>query len=172
MKRGFLLLVACVLTLVCSASVAGCAAKRMAAIERGDADSESQVLVACKMTRFKELVAMGLLEDLATSGHHVKVIGLREVEEEALGQYQAIVLLNAFKMMSLDANVRGLLDNLDEDVGARVILVTTTPHVHWKYFHREAEALGVDAITAASRKTDPDSLVEDLVAKVEHLSAQ
>ena len=94
---------------------------------------------------------------------------IETIKEEDDDRYHAFVLLNALEMFTLDGSVRRFLKNDEDDVSKRTVLVTTTSHEDWNYFHEKPVEHGVDAITAASKQANVEPVAQEIVGKVEEI---
>lgn len=122
-----------------------------------------QVLIATESSRFKEAVVTQAAETLCQDKRPllVKRIDLSRLAAEPIQDYQVIVLLNSCRAWRPSSAVRDFLKTLsDADMKKLVVLTTANSG------ECSLKVNGVDAISAASKRTSIDAVSQTLVDKV------
>jgi hypothetical protein len=156
MQKRTLFLVAVVFAAVASTN---CAVRAVKSTETGDPKAEKRVLIATQRSEFKEAVVSRVVQELERDMCYVKVIDLKRLEEEPAGSYDAVVVVNTCKAWSLSGRASRFVKQFPDK--KRVVLLTTAGGEGWK-----PGALGVDAITSASKAYKVDPVADEIFGKV------
>ena len=145
--------------------LAGCASQ-VEVIERGDRNCGKRVLIATRQSAFKDAVVAGIVEELDKDSCYVKVIELKELTEESIAYYSALVVVTSCKIGRLNRHARKFFKHLPEKDEGKIILLTT---IGQKY---DSKMEQVDAITSASEMEKAGVVSESIVGKVRALLAR
>jgi hypothetical protein len=149
------------LVAVISAAIAssGCAVRAVKSTETGDPKAEKRVLIATQRSEFKEAVVSRVVEELERDLCYVKVIDLKRLEGEPAGSYDAVVVVDTCKAWSPSRRASRFVKQFPDK--ERLLLLTTAGGEGWKH-----GALGVDAITSASKAYKVDPVADEIFGKV------
>ena len=100
----------------------GCT-KHLAVKETGNRASPRRVLIAGHTSHFKESLIEELIKKLEPEDPYVKVIGLRQLAAEDTRDYDAILLITAYRAARISREVRRFLERDPDD--PRVIVLYT-----------------------------------------------
>lgn len=137
----------------------GCAVRAVKTTEAGDPGARQRVLIATERSEFKEAVVARIVEELEKDLCYVKVIDLKRLKHEPASDYGAVVVVNTLKAWSLSRRASRFVKSFPDK--QRVVLLTTAAGENWK-----PRALGVDAITSASKTHKVEPVAEEISGKV------
>ena len=120
-----------------------------------------QVLIATESSRFKDAVVAQTAEALRADGHRVTVIALERLAATPLRDYQAIVLVNTCRAWRPSSAVRDFLRRASDADRKKLVVVTTANSESC-----DLSVSGVDAVSAASKRTRTDSVSRTILDKV------
>ncbi|MCP4753025.1 MAG: hypothetical protein GY866_19225 [Proteobacteria bacterium] len=141
----------------------GCGAHLLRTTERGNIQNcENRVLIASQDSEFKNSVVTRLEEALEKDACYLKRIDTAYLNDESARNYDAIAIVDAIKMMSIDEEVETFLNNT-QDKEKIVVLVTTGRD------NREVRLEHVDAISSASNPIKTEKVSNSMIAKVRNI---
>jgi len=120
---------------------------------------EARVLIANQGSEFKDAVVEKLQDEMQGSGISFTVQKLNTLGRVKSEEWDAVVILHAVKIGSINKNVERFFNRID-DYG-KVIVCTTCGEkdvVPAKY--------GIDSITAASKKEEVSALTQQIVKRL------
>ncbi len=141
---------------------AGCASQ-VEVIERGDKDCGKRMLIATQQSAFKDAVVAGIVDGLDKDSCYVKIIDLKNLTDESIAHYSALVIVTTCKIGRLNRHARKFFKRLPEKDEGKVILLTT---VGQKYDSKMGQ---VDAITSASEMEKVGAVAGTIIGKVRTL---
>ncbi|MBS3763518.1 MAG: hypothetical protein KGZ25_09485 [Planctomycetes bacterium] len=122
----------------------------------------SIVLVASRKSKFKVELADKIRQSLLSRGITQETVGVEDLKTVNGADYDAVVIISTCIAWGLDGHVKKFLKHqANQD---NIILVTTSATGNWE---PGKIAKDVDAITAASRKKDFDTLVENVLSQID-----
>jgi hypothetical protein len=149
----------CLVPVAAALAFCGCAVRAVKTTEAGDPGAGKRVLIATEQSEFKEAVVARIVEELRKDLCYVKVIDLKRLKHEPATDYGAVVVVNTCKAWTLSRRASRFVKEFpDKD---RVVLLTTAAGEGWKH-----GAVGVDAITSASKVQKADPVAEEISRKV------
>ena len=116
------------------------------------------VLIASSESAFKAAVVRQIVKELTQQDLSVTVVKLKDLKDQSEADYNCVILINSCWAQRLNRHVRRFLKRVEEK--EKVVLLTTLADKNWG-----PKNVDVDAITAASRIQDVDSVARMLVAK-------
>jgi len=126
----------------------------------GNLKSKNKVLIASKKSTFKDDIIYDVQYALEQVDAYVKIIDLLKLTEEKSEDYNAIVILNDYKFLKFNINVRKFLQNTSSSEKEKIILITTSGS------STPPKIEGVDAIASASNVSDTGHISEIIIEKV------
>lgn len=132
--------------------------------ESNDPSLARRVLVASRSSEFKDRIVQRIEEALREEDVYVKVIGIEELDREDGSAYGAVVLINTCMVLEMDPKVHAFIERqLRTD---HIIVLTTSGAGNWL---PKEEGFDVDAVSAASKIYDADTVAEGILEKVRRL---
>jgi len=123
-------------------------------------DLKDKVLIATQGSEFKNALVAGIVENLKQKPLYIKVVdvsALREIKEE---EWKAVVLINTCEASRLQSDVQQYLTRAKKLT--HTIFLTTSGSGDWKPTNSP-----IDTITTASRKKHVNSLVAQILGKLD-----
>ena len=122
-----------------------------------------QVLIATETSRFKEALVTQVAEVLCQDRQPllVKRINLNNLATESIQDYQAIVLVNSCRAWQPSGMVRDFLKKLSDADKKKLVVLTTANSGEC-----DLKVDGVDAISAASKRTGIAAISQTVVDKL------
>lgn len=158
-------LLAGLIVVVVALGVVGCKeaeapANDEAAVQNTQEPGETPtLLLAMKESDFKKAVANSLTQRLAEEGYSVDTMKLDQVDTAALGDYAAVIILDAARPKNFTAAGKAVFEAADKD--KVVVMLTKKPDQEdWK-----PNVEGVDAMTAASDMANVEDAVAAMLAQ-------
>jgi len=127
---------------------------------KGNLNSKKKILIASKKSKFKDDIIYDVQYALEQVDAYVKIIDLLKLTEEKSEDYNAIVILNDYKFLKFNINVRKFLQNTPSSEKEKIILITTSGS------STPPKIEGVDAIASASNVSDTGYISEIIIEKV------
>ena len=125
-------------------------------------DGKQVILIASRSSDFKKLLVTKLHEQLAENGFGQKTIGVGGLPQVNASDYTAVVVINSCLAWGLDSDVQAFLDR--EKTATNIIVLTTSGKGAWL---PDQGSRNFDAISAASKMTSVDTVVLDVMAKIQ-----
>ena len=119
-----------------------------------------KVLIASQGSGFKNALVSGIIEDLKQKPIYIKVVDVSALPEVKEDEWNALVLINTCQSSRLQPDVEEYLSQTQKP--DHLVLLTTSGSGNWK-----PEKSPVDSISSASKKKNVDSLVADILKRVE-----
>ena len=160
--RLFRLLAPACVALLCATA---CMRSNLKAQNAPIVNAKGRVLIAGEDTPFKKAVLAKLLEALERDGYAVRVIGWKDLDEAAAVDCDSVVIMSSVWAGSPGKAVRTFVEGGTH--AGRVILLATAQDPDW-----ECDMEGVDAVTGASSKLDPDKTAEWIMERLRARAAQ
>lgn len=120
-----------------------------------------QVLIATEHSAFKDQVVGRLADALRSDGHAVTVIELGQFPAADRQRYRALALVNTCRAWRPNSEVRSFLKGTTPAERARLVVLTTANSGEC-----DLRAPGVDAISAASKRADPEVVAQQLLERL------
>jgi hypothetical protein len=136
----------------------------MVPYEAGKADSPCKVLIAGEDSEFKRNVVTRVIEILGTEECFFRVIGLNQIQEQETEQYDAIILITAYRAGRLDRRVTRYLSK--DPQKAKTILFYTGESDD-PMPEKNKPNIQVDAVSSASKDSRVDERAAQLVSLLE-----
>jgi hypothetical protein len=136
-------------------------------IKPSEANSPSlgqKVLIASRASTYKTALIERIKQLLKNDSVYVKCIGLKQLKNENTAGYGAIILINTCMAWDWDRNVRAFLKS-GKDIRP-VIVLTTSGSGDWL---PKKKKWPVDAVAAASLKTNVDGVAGEMVLKIKQI---
>jgi hypothetical protein len=148
----------CILVLCCLAFF-GCTLKTIDTMETGDKTSvKSRVLIATQNSEFKRTVVSEIKKALGDGLFYIKMLDIRWLPNEAVDDYDAIVILNRCMAGRPDPRVESFIDTVQDQ--NKVIVLATGRLDSWK-----PESSAVDAMTSASTMSESAQIGRSIADK-------
>ena len=129
--------------------------------ETATPDGKQIILIASRSSEFKKLLVAKLHEQLAENGFGQKTIGVQGLPQVNTSNYAAVVVINSCLAWGLDTDVQTFLDR--EKTATNIIVLTTSGKGAWLPDRCDKD---FDAISAASKMTSVDTVVNDVMASI------
>lgn len=127
----------------------------------GEDESAAQILIAAEKSEFKDAVVEKITKDAEEKELSAKVIELKQLPDESVDAYEAVVIVNTVWAWRLRGDAKKFLKDLTEEQRGKVILVSTAADESW-----ETKQEGVHAITSASKMNNVDKVSGFVVEKL------
>lgn len=140
--------------------ILSCAYAPVKTMEIGDIDaSRHRVLIAMQQSEFKDAVISQVIDRLAKESCYIRVIDLKELEQELTDPYQAIVIANTCIAWNLDPAVERFLGNFRQP--EKIILLITAGGEDC-----EPKSAQIDALTSASKMEKSTPVAQSITNRV------
>jgi hypothetical protein len=142
--------------------VSGCATRPMIVTTTiGALDAREKLLIAMRGSEFKDKVLSNIINEFEKEHLFIEIIDLENLAEKSSRDYDAVVIMNEYKMFQIDERVRQFINGIDEDEQKKVVLLTTagSPDMIGEDFK-------VDAISSASKIIEADALSNRIIQRV------
>jgi hypothetical protein len=120
-----------------------------------------QVLIATEHSAFKDQVVARLADTLRGDGYAVTVIELGQLPGADRQRYQALVLVNTCRAWRPSSEVRAFLKAATPAERGKLVVMTTANSGECNL-----RTPGVDAISAASKRADPEVVAQQLLDRL------
>ena len=138
----------------------GCTLKTVDTTETGDKDArKTWVLIATQKSKFKRSVVSEIKDTLADNVYYIKVVDVKWLPNESVGDYSAIVLISRCMAGRPDPRVESFIDNVQDK--SKVIILTTGRMDSWR-----PDSAAVDAMTSASIMSETTQISQKISSKV------
>jgi len=147
--------------------LSGCAVRPMVATTTiGSIDSRERLLIATQTSDFKDRVVSNIVHEFEKGGLFIEVIDLENLKNKSGRDYQAMVIMNEYKVFQSDGRVTRFMEGMNASDMKKIVLLTTagTPGMI-------PEKWGVDAVSAASEMADVDNISGMIIRKVHMILA-
>lgn len=121
------------------------------------------VLIATSKGDFKQAVVENITAKSDELNCIFKTIKLKELNDEVLEKYNAVIILNSIKAGRMSRHIRKFFKNLDEAHRKKIILINTAK-TDWK-----SKEDDVYAITSASKDENVDTVSDSVFLKIKEI---
>jgi len=132
------------------------------AFEAGNKNAKQHILIASQGSDFKDLLVDRLIQNLKEKQLYIKVIDVTNLSAINENEWNAMIIIHTTEKFVLQPDVKKYLDRA-RDL-SKVILITTSGSGKWK-----TKDYNVDIITSASRKEELETLVPEIIKRVENI---
>jgi len=123
---------------------------------------EARVLIANQGSEFKDAVVEKLQDEMQESGIFFTVQKLNILGRTKPEEWDAVVILHAVKIGSINKNVERFFNQIDDY--SKVVVCTTCGDKDMV-----SEKYGIDSITAASKKEEASALTRQIEKRLQNI---
>lgn len=123
---------------------------------------EAPVLIANQGSEFKDVVVENLRDEMRESSISFTVQKLNTLGRAEPEEWDAVVILHAVKIGSINKNVERFFNRIDDY--SKVIVCTTCGDKDMV-----SEKYGIDSITAASKKEEVSTLTQQIEKRLQNM---
>jgi len=145
--------------------LAGCSIPRMITPQKDLPYAEAVVapdgpfvFIASRKSEFKQALVDKIINELVVAGVNAKTTGIDDLAAINASDYAAVVVVSTCIAWGLDPEIVKFLDQHEDH--SNIILVTTSGTGSWV---PDKDNMNFDAISAASRKADIDTVAGDIL---------
>jgi hypothetical protein len=127
--------------------------------EVNSSDLDTKVLIATQESDFKDALVSGIIEDLEKKPTYIKVVDVTTLSDVKEDEWNVVMLISTCQSSKLQADTTAYLDQA-QDLDKTILLITSGSGT-WK-----PENAPIDSISSASRKVNVDSLVVNILNRL------
>ena len=140
----------------------GCSIKPMIETNTfGSMESRERLLIASRDSEFKDKILADILKEFEPRGLFIEVIDLENLSKKIGRNYQAIVLINEYRMFQVDNRVNEFVNGISEEERSKIVLLTTAGDPK-----NVKDIPEVDAISSASELVNSGTISEEIITRV------
>lgn len=121
------------------------------------------ILIATSKSDFKQAVVENITAKSDELNCIFKIVELKELNDKALENYNAVIILNSIKIGRMSRHVRKFFKNLDE-IHRKKIIIINTAKTDWKLKEDD-----IYAITSASKDEKADTVSDSVFLKIKEI---
>ncbi|MFH1442272.1 MAG: hypothetical protein ABIH18_09590 [Candidatus Omnitrophota bacterium] len=123
--------------------------------------SSVNILIASQNSEYKHALVKDIAQRLKSGKYQTKIIDLNKILAENQADYKAVIIINSCWSGKQTRISRKFLNKLTKDEKQKVVVITTAKDIEWKN-----QVAGIDAVTAASKMNNIDSISKDILKKI------
>ena len=144
--------------------VAACAPKLIPTSTIGAIESRKRLLMATQESEFKNAVISDVVAGLESEDIFIEITDVSNLVSKEVGNYNAILIVNNYRYLRINRDVRTFLEGAEEPVKEKIVLLTTAGSPS-----SVDEGLGVDAMSTASKMESAQDVSGTIIEKVNAL---